>query len=412
MSGVGEPGGAVAAYGEFLGTACVAALFEIGFALLPPRLIGKVFPPIVCGVAITCIGASLTGAGIKYWGGGVFCMENDLSKLPLWKGLPQMCQNGDVDHLAAGAPEHVGMGFMVVCIMVLIEIFGAPFWKNANVVISLLLAYFISMGLSVTPPATEDDPNPEPHDYVNFRFTKLTAEETPIVFFWVRRFPLGFNASYLLPLILAFFVSTAETVGDIGATLDASELPSYGPDADTRPVLVACDAGLIGPVGGFFADIPYPIVGGMVTFLFANVMVSGIIVLSKLGIKRRNRIILSFSLGIALGPNFFEGGGSATFAGGWLKMNYGFWPLKRVCESGTEVYDLDKGPDWVISCEFNTGLKSLRQAVLLALKTPYSIGASATRGSSTPLALAAGDSRWQCLPCMSNGGCSWAVGRY
>jgi len=61
-------------------------------------------------------------------------------------------------------------------------------------------------------------------------------------------------------------------------------------------------------------------------------------------------------------------------------MNYGFWPLKRVCESGTEVYDLDKGPDWVISCEFNTGLKSLRQAVLLALKTPYSIGASATRG--------------------------------
>lgn len=240
----------------------------------------------------------------------------------------------------------------------------------------------------------------------------------------MRRFPLGFNASYLLPLILAFFVSTAETVGDIGATLDASELPSYGPDADTRVqgglladgvssllaalfttspnttysqnsgviAITRCASrasglatalwlvllGLIGPVGGFFADIPYPIVGGMVTFLFANVMVSGIIVLSKLGIKRRNRIILSFSLGIALGvamqPNFFEGGGSATFAGGWLKMNYGFWPLKRVCESGTEVYDLDKGPDWVISCEFNTGLKSLRQAVLLALKTPYSIG--------------------------------------
>ena len=44
---------------------------------------------------------------------------------------------------------------------------------------------------------------------------------------------------------------------------------------------MACDAGLIGPVGGFFADIPYPIVGGMVTFLFANVMVSGIIVLSS-----------------------------------------------------------------------------------------------------------------------------------
>ena len=37
------------------------------------------------------------------------------------------------------------------------------------------------MGLSVTPPATEADPNPEPHDYVNFRFTKapLTPHLTP-----------------------------------------------------------------------------------------------------------------------------------------------------------------------------------------------------------------------------------------
>ena len=37
------------------------------------------------------------------------------------------------------------------------------------------------MGLSVTPPATEDDPNPEPHDYVNFRSTEapLTPHLTP-----------------------------------------------------------------------------------------------------------------------------------------------------------------------------------------------------------------------------------------
>ena len=50
------------AYGKFLGTCLVAALLEIGIALFPPRIIGKIFPPIVCGTAVTLIGAALTGA--------------------------------------------------------------------------------------------------------------------------------------------------------------------------------------------------------------------------------------------------------------------------------------------------------------------------------------------------------------
>ena len=49
------------AYGKFLGTCMLASLLEIGLALFPPRLIGKIFPPIVCGTAVTLIGASLTG---------------------------------------------------------------------------------------------------------------------------------------------------------------------------------------------------------------------------------------------------------------------------------------------------------------------------------------------------------------
>ena len=35
------------------------------------------FPPVVSGTCVTLIGAGLIGSGIKYWGGGVFCAEND-----------------------------------------------------------------------------------------------------------------------------------------------------------------------------------------------------------------------------------------------------------------------------------------------------------------------------------------------
>ena len=31
----------------------------------------------VSGTCVTLIGAGLIGSGIKYWGGGVFCAEND-----------------------------------------------------------------------------------------------------------------------------------------------------------------------------------------------------------------------------------------------------------------------------------------------------------------------------------------------
>ena len=262
------------------------------------------------------------------------------------------------------------MGFLTVVVMVIIEIVGAPFWKNCSVVIALLICYFISMGMTYSSPTG-------PKSYVNFKFTKKTAAEMPIAFFWIKTFPYGFEPAAILPLICAFFfVSSAETVGDIGATCDASDIPAIGPDADTRVqggllsdgvnsflaallttspnttysqnsgviAITRCASraagcacatwltlfGLIGPLGGFCSDIPACVLGGMVTFLFANVMVSGIQIIAGIGVGRRNRIILAFALGIGLGvgmqPNFIEGGGSATFFGDKLRMNYGFYP--------------------------------------------------------------------------------------
>ena len=52
--------------------------------------------------------------------------------------------------------------------------------------------------------------------------------------------------------------------------------------------------------GGLVASIPACVLGGMTTFLFANVIVSGITVLSKVPMTRRNRFILALSLGIGV----------------------------------------------------------------------------------------------------------------
>ena len=131
-------------YGKFLGTVLVASLFEIGLAFVPPRVIKKLFPPVVTGAAVMLIGGGLISTGVKYWGGGVFCAENMESRSVTFGG-PQTCgrDNGDVD-LPFGSYEFVGLGFSVIGMSMLIQIFGSPFLKST----------FLFWGLMCAPPPT------------------------------------------------------------------------------------------------------------------------------------------------------------------------------------------------------------------------------------------------------------------
>ncbi len=53
--------------------------------------------------------------------------------------------------------------------------------------------------------------------------------------------------------------------------------------------------GILGKVGGFIVSIPDPVLGGMTTFLFANVLCSGMKILidGGGGLTRRNRFIVA-----------------------------------------------------------------------------------------------------------------------
>ena len=59
-------------------------------------------------------------------------------------------------------------------------------------------------------------------------FTFIGMHEHPILG------NLGFAPEYFLPILIGFFVSSAETIGDIGMSCIASRLPTEGADYNSR----------------------------------------------------------------------------------------------------------------------------------------------------------------------------------
>ena len=400
------------AYGKMLGTTMVCAMLEVVLSFVPKDKLRRMFPNIVTGVAVMLIGAGLTATGIKYWGGGAVCAEMAWKNNPqvyglvgkggTWFGPDQtgvapfpgsggrsMCDgNGDVIK-PFGSPEYIALGFSVVLMLILVELFGSPFMKNANVIIALLFGYFVA-GVS----------RAEGNKFVPD--TKIENAE-PITFAWVENFPIGFYGPAVLPLLIAFLVTSVETIGDIHATYEASEedteseefdksvqggllsdgLCSFGAALATgmpnttfsqnngvialtkcasRRAGVCCGLwlialGVLSKISGIISSMPDAVVGGMTTFLFCNVFVSGLSVVSKADLNsRRNRIILAISMGVGLGvtavPWIFgdqrEGGGTAPF-----------WPCTGPFREGADC---------------NKGERGIRDGILILLTTPYSIG--------------------------------------
>ena len=60
-------------------------------------------------------------------------------------------------------------------------------------------------------------------------------------------------------------------------------------------------AGLLPPVGNFFASLPESVLGGCTIMMFGTIMVSGIEMLAKAGFSQRNITIAALSLSIGIG---------------------------------------------------------------------------------------------------------------
>ncbi|KAG7340888.1 xanthine permease [Nitzschia inconspicua] len=323
------------AYGSLLGVFIVGAIFQSSFSFIPGRILRRVFPPWLAGLGVFLIGVNLTGSGVRSWGGGGDCAPSpDLE-----------CTQVGQSNLGFGSAEYVGLGFFVLSTICFIELFGSPFFRSCGIAVALLMGYVLA---SITTDRNGDS-------YVDL--TKV-QEAPAILFLWTKTFPIGFYTPALLPTLIAYVVSTIETYGDTSATCQASGIERGTKEFDeaiqggllgdsinsiisavsmvlpsttlsqnigiisltkvaARDAGFACGIwmflyGLLGKVGAFFTSIPQPVLGGMSTFLFANITFSGIKVMTSYGICRRSRFIMAvssaFGIGTIVVPQWFRNG--------------------------------------------------------------------------------------------------------
>jgi xanthine/uracil permease len=414
---------------------------EVFLSFTPPRTLRKIFPPVVTGTTVVLIGFALTTTGFEYWGGGTYCASQVLTTKALCSG------NGDV-LLGFGDRNYIGLGFVVFCTLLIVELFGSPFLRNIQVVLGLLVGMIVASAvtyqsctpnceaqtcttqcfevlpqgvtynnvtnvLSGTP--TLFSPNStvcgqvcDPAVQVcngqtckNLRYVTgaEVSEAKWITFLWVHTFNIGFYAPAILPMLFGFMITSIECIGDVTATTEASGLVPVGAMyersvqggvladglncffaalATVLPCttyaqnngvisLTRCGArragwacavilfilGIMAKFAGVILTIPNCVLGGITTFLFINVAVSGMRILTLGdGINRRNRFIIAMALSIGMGvelvPTWVNISGQPNYP-----YEDNFWPFKD---------------GW------SSGYRGFRDALIIVLSTGFSIG--------------------------------------
>ena len=322
------------------------------------------------------IGVQLTGAGIRFWGGGVGCSRAPSDSNPC-------LGNGEVQ-LGYGSGPYVALGFSVFLIFLFVEIFGSPFMRNTMVIWGLLGGYAIAALAN----------------YEGDRFVTRDRMRNSDVFtfLWVETFPISIHPPAIIPMLFAFVVTAMETYGDVTATEHASRLRPSGEDHSKRiqggllgdaiatffaalgttppnttlsqnngiVALTRCAStstgyacgfwllvfGVIAKIGAWILSIPDCVLGGALTFLFANIIVSGIKLIGFHRIDRRTHYIVAASLALGVGTALVPAFSSPGIGVGAERPNQ-WWP-----------YDPD----------MSEALNSFRVGVMIAVNTPYFIG--------------------------------------
>ncbi|KAI4285279.1 MAG: hypothetical protein L6R35_004698, partial [Caloplaca aegaea] len=347
------------AYGALIGTGTVCALLEILLSFTKPSLLKRIFPPLVTGPTVALIGIKLIESGFKNWAGGSgSCYDRPET------GPFSLCPAVGAPHaLPWGSAEFIGLGFSVFLTIILCERFGSPIMKSCAVVVGLLVGCIIAGATGY--------------------FSSYGINSAPAVnFIWVKTFPLSIYGPIVLPLLAVYIVLMMEAIGDITATCDVSRLEVSGKLFDSRIQGGVLADGLNGLLSGLltitplstFAQnngvialtrcanrkagyaccffllvmgifskfaaalvaIPAAVLGGMTTFLFSAVAISGIRIISTVNFTRRNRFILTAAMALGFGatlvPNWFAY--VFTYTGSNNAKRGFFNAITLVCETG------------------------------------------------------------------------------
>ena len=266
----------------------------------------QLFPPIVTGTVVTLIGLSLIEVGMQDFAGGA----------------------GAADF---GSPRNLMVGFFVLVVIILCNRFGSGLVKIGAVAIGLIAGYILAIPLGMV-------------DFAPIMDAGWFTIPRPL------HFGLDFDLAHLLPWVIAYFITSIESLGDLTAIAETSNEPitgnlhkerlSRGLLADglgsavaaifnsmpnttfsqnigviqitkvgSRVVGYAVAAillllGFLPKIGAIVSVMPEPVLGGATLALFGMVAVAGINIATKDGLTDRKIFIFSISLSFGLGITF------------------------------------------------------------------------------------------------------------
>ena len=285
-------------YPAVIGAVLVGGIFE-GTLGLFAKYWRKIISPIVAASVVTAIGFSLFTVGARSFGGGY------------------------VDDF--GSAENLLLGTITLAVCLTWNCLAKGYLKQLSVLAGLIVGYIVAIFMGKV---------------------DLTVIFSDGMLALPKLFPYKpeFNLGAIMSVCIIYLVSAAETIGDTSAMVatglhreikDEEIAGSLACDGYTSSIssLFGCPpvtsfsqnvglvamtkvvnrftimtgaacmilAGLLPPVGNFFASLPESVLGGCTIMMFGTILTSGMEMVAKAGFNQRNITIAALSLSVGIG---------------------------------------------------------------------------------------------------------------
>ena len=285
-------------YPTVIGAVMIGGIMEGTLGLLA-KYWRKIITPVVAASVVTSIGFSLFTVGARSFGGGY---------------------NEDF-----GSAQNLLLGTITLAVCLLWNVLSKGYLKQLSVLAGLVVGYIIAIFLGKV-------------DLGSILSGGLISLP--------HLFPVKpeFHAGAIVSTCIIFLVSAAETIGDTSALVSSGlDREITGKEisgslacdgyASTISSLFGCPpvtsfsqnvglvamtkvvnrftimtgavcmilAGLLPPIGNFFASLPDSVVGGCTIMMFGSILTSGVQMIASCGFSQRNITIVSLSLAVGIG---------------------------------------------------------------------------------------------------------------
>lgn len=285
-------------YPAVMGAVLVGGIFE-GTLGLMAKYWRRLIAPVVAASVVTAIGMSLFSVGARSFGGGY---TEDF-----------------------GSAQNLLLGTITLITCLGWNCFAKGYLKQLSVLVGLFVGYIVAIFMGKVD--------------LSVIFSGGVVSLPKLL-----PYTPEFHAGAILSVCIIFLVSAAETIGDTTAMvstglnreIESKEISgSLACDGNASAIssLLGCPpvtsfsqnvglvamtkvvnrftimtgagcmilAGLLPPVGNFFASLPESVLGGCTIMMFGTIMTSGMQMLAKAGFTQRNITIAALSLAVGVG---------------------------------------------------------------------------------------------------------------